>query len=326
MITTVTLNPSFDLTLEVDALAVGGVSRAGSERLEAAGKGVNVSRALAAHGVATRAVAALDPAAAPRYEELLDASGVLHVIPVAGVLRTNVTIVEPEGVVTKVNGPGPRYGTRAVQSMLAQVACALDDTDWVVLSGSLPPGCPDDTYAVLIREARVRGCRVALDTEGTPLRLGIAAGPDLVKPNREELQELTGFPIETLGDAIRAALELVEIGAGAVLCSLGSGGALLVAGDGVCLHGGVEALAVESHVGAGDALLAGFLAAGDVPDEERLRRAVGWGTAACRLPGTKMPGPGDVIVEEVNVVATPDLAMPLLAPAPTVLRQMVSER
>lgn len=326
MITTITLNPSFDLTLEVDQITVGGVSRAESERLEAAGKGVNVSRALAGHDVATRAVAAIDPTAAPRYEELLDASGVLRVISVAGVVRTNVTIVEPAGVVTKINGPGPRHTPEAVASMLAQVATAMDDTGWVVLSGSLPPGCPDDTYAVLIGEARRRGCRVALDTEGVPLRLGIAAGPDLVKPNREELQELIGSAMATLGDVVRAARALVERGARAVLCSLGRDGALLISRDGACLHGCVEPLAVESHVGAGDALLAGFLAAADAPDAVRLRQAVAWGTAACRLPGTKMPGPGDIILEEVNVVATPNLAMPLLAATPTVRHQLVGGR
>ena len=321
MITTVTLNPSFDLTLEVDALAVGGVSRADSERLEAAGKGVNVSRALAVHGVATRALAALDPAAAPRYEELLDVDGVLRAIPVAGVVRTNVTIVEPAGVVTKVNGPGPRHTAQTVRAIVAQVSQAMDGVDWLVLSGSLPPGCPDDTYATLIGEARRRGCRVALDTEGTPLRRGIAAGPDLVKPNRDELQELTSIPIVTLGDAVTAAQALIETGAGAVLCSLGPQGAVLVASTGF-LHACVAPFAVESDIGAGDALLAGFLAGG-ATDEERLRRAVAWGAATCRLPGSMMPGPDDVSIEEVTVSVVPDRAM-VLTPSLTDTRRVVA--
>jgi 1-phosphofructokinase len=315
VIVTVTLNPSFDLTLEVDELIAGGISRAGAERLEAAGKGVNVARALAGHGVATRAVAALDPAAAPRFEELLDAPGVLRVVAVSGVLRTNVTVVEPAGVVTKINGPGPEHSAEGSRAMLAEVTRALDGADWVVLSGSLPPGCPDDTYAVLIGEARRRGCRVALDTEGVPLRLGIAAGPDVVKPNREELQRLTGVPIDTLGDAVGSALAMVELGARAVLCSLGAEGAVLVSRD-VCLHGSVPPLEIESHVGAGDALLAGYLAAADESPEHSLRRAVAWGTAACRLPGTQMPGPDDVIIKEVHVASEPNLALLLAAPAP----------
>ena len=313
MITTVTLNPSFDLTLDVETLAVGAVSRAETERLEAAGKGVNVSRALAAHGIPTRAIAALDPTAAPRYEELLDVDGVLHVIPVAGVVRTNVTVVEPAGVVTKVNGPGPSYTPGSAAALVETLVAALDGSDWVVLAGSLPPGCPATTYATLIGEARRRGCRVALDTEGTPLRLGIEAGPDLVKPNREELQALTGYPIETVGDVARAARALIEAGAGAVLCSLGAEGAMLVTVE-TCVHATVASSPVESHVGAGDALLAGFLANTDQPDELRLRRAVAWGTAACRLPGTQMPGPGDIIIEEVHVNSTPALAQALVTP------------
>ena len=311
MITTVTLNPSFDLTLEVEALAVGGVSRAETERLEAAGKGVNVSRALAAHDIPTRAVAALDPAAAPRYEELLDVDGVLQVLPIAGVVRTNVTVVEPAGVVTKVNGPGPGYSPDEAKALVDGVAAALDGSSWVVLAGSLPPGCPATTYATLVGEARRRGCRVALDTEGTPLRLGIEAGPDLVKPNREELQALTGFAIASVGDVARAARALIALGAGVVLCSLGAEGAMLVTTD-VCLHATVASGPVESHVGAGDALLAGFLANMDEPDDVRLRRAVAWGTAACRLPGTQMPGPNDIIIKEVNVNMTPNMAQPLL--------------
>ena len=324
MITTVTLNPSFDLTLEVDALAVGGVTRADTERLEAAGKGVNVSRALAAHGVATRALAALDPAAASRYEELLDVDGVLRAIHVAGVLRTNVTIVEPAGVVTKVNGPGPHHMPQTVHVILAAVSQAMDGIDWLVLSGSLPPGCPDDTYAVLVAEARRRGCRVALDTEGAPLRLGVAARPDLVKPNREELRELVGYPIDTVGDAVKAAMSLVEAGAHAVLCSLGPQGAVLVS-RGVCLHGRVEAFAVESDVGAGDALLAGFLAGG-ATDDECVRRAVAWGAAACRLPGSKMPGPDDVSIEEVSVSDVPNRATVLTSPLTDTRRVVVGER
>lgn len=312
MITTITLNPSLDLTLDVEALAVGGVSRASRERLEAAGKGVNVSRALAANGIATRAVAAIDPAAAPRYRELLDVDDVLVVVPVSGVLRTNVAIVEPAGVVTKVNGPGPVHTPATFTAMIEGVVAAMDGSAWVVLSGSLPPGCPESTYAELIQAARAAGSRVALDTAGAPLRLGIAAGPDLVKPNRHELETLIGAEIETLGDAVDAARRLVEMGAAAVLCSLGADGAILVSAGRVD-HAVVPALEIESHVGAGDALLAGFLAAADASGQ-RLRQAVMWATAACRLPGTGMPGPHDVNTQEVRVIDTPVLATRLLAP------------
>jgi 1-phosphofructokinase len=310
VITTVTMNPSFDLTMEVASIEIGRLTRATGERLEAAGKGVNVSRALAAHGVATRALAPIGPpATARRYRELLDAQGVLEVIPIAGNIRTNVTIVTPAGVVTKVNGPGPRYLTTELDRVMSEIFSAVEGSAWVVLSGSLPPGVPPEACSALIRSAQALGCRVALDAAGDALRLGIEARPELVKPNRSELSDLCGVPIRSLDDAEAAARTLLTRGVGAVLASLGADGALLVR-PGSCLHAAVPSLPVESPVGAGDALLAGFLAA-ECEDDEALRRAVAWGTAACRLPGSRMPGPGDVDVEEVVMtVRAPSVVRP----------------
>lgn len=300
MITTVTMNPSFDLTMEVPSIVVGELARATGERLDAAGKGVNVSRALAAHGIPTRALAPIGPpATARRYRELLDEPAILEVIPIEGRIRTNVAVVTPDGVVTKVNGPGPRYATQDLNRVLLEVVAAVEGSAWVVLSGSLPPGVPPAACASLIHSARSLGCRVALDAAGDVLRHGLRAAPDLVKPNRSELSDLCGTPIRTLDEAEAAARTLLGDGVGAVLVSLGADGALLVRAAS-CLHAIVPPLAVESPVGAGDALLAGFLAeAGD--DERALRRAVAWGTAACRLPGSRMPAPGDVRTEEVVV-------------------------
>lgn len=303
MITTVTLNPSFDLTLEVDSVVPGGVIRAHTERIEAAGKGVNVTRALAINGVASRAVAALDPATATRYEELLDVTDVLEVIPVSGILRTNVALVSAGGVVTKINGPGPNHPPEAVAAIRAAVRARVADSSWIVLSGSLPPGCPDDLYAQVIREASGT-CAVALDAEGEALRLGVAAGPSVVKPNLAELTALADAPLITLGDVHDAARALRDLGAHSVLCSLGVDGALLVTPDGA-LYAAGPAQTRGSDVGAGDALLAGFLSEnGD--DRGRLLRAVAWGGAACRLPGSQMPGPGDIALDEVVVTSSPD--------------------
>lgn len=309
MIATVTLNPSFDLTLEVEELCVGRVNRSGVERIEAAGKGVNVSRALAGHAVRTKALVALGQADAGRYKELLDFDGALEIISIPGPVRTNVAIVEPAGIVTKVNAPGAGYTPEWSRALTTPVIEAADASQWIVLSGSLPPGCPDDLYATLIAEVKRRTVRVALDAEGDALGHALAAGPDLVKPNLWELQSASGTVIGTLGQAVDGARIVLGKGARAVLCSLGPDGALLVTGEG-CWHAIAEPLEVDSDVGAGDALLAGFLASGRI-DAVALRDAVAWGTAACRLPGAQMPGPGDVRADDVDVTDRPDLDRPL---------------
>jgi 1-phosphofructokinase len=133
---------------------------------------------------------------------------------------------------------------------------------------------------------------VAIDSSGPPLAEAIAARPDLVKPNREELAELTGHSIDTIADVVGAAGRLTARGVHTVLTSLGPAGAVLVRRD-AAWHATAAALEPRSTVGAGDALLAGYLAAGaDGPGA--LAEAVAWGSAAAALPGSRMPGPGDI--------------------------------
>jgi 1-phosphofructokinase len=167
----------------------------------------------------------------------------------------------------------------------------------VAVCGSLPPGVKQDFYARLIVRLRQRGALVALDTSGAWLELGLPAGPDLVKPNRDELSAVTGRPLCTLGDVIEAAKLVQDKGAGQVLVSLGADGAVLVTGAGA-IHGEAPVSAPRSAVGAGDALLAGFLASGGQksgrPGVEGLRRALCWGAAATALPGSRMPAPDDL--------------------------------
>lgn len=307
MITTVTLNPSLDLTLEVDTFAVGEVNRAHSDRLEAAGKGVNVAMALAEQGVAARALVAVDPMAAPRWLELLAAPSVVEVIDVVeaeGLIRTNVAIVAPNGVVTKVNGPGPTYGVATLATVMEAVTRRFAGSRWLVLSGSLPPGCPDDTYAVLVEAAHRAGCSVAVDADGPALRHAITAGPDLIKPNLPELEQLTGHELRRVADVVRAAASLVDRGVGSVLCSLGPDGAILCSPQEVA-HAWAPPTRIDSTVGAGDALLAGFLSTPE-GGREALRAAVAWGSAACSLPGSRMPDRRDVDLAAVEIATHPD--------------------
>jgi 1-phosphofructokinase len=164
--------------------------------------------------------------------------------------------------------------------------------DWVVASGSLPPATPTDVYARLVTRLGAHGIKLAVDTSGPALAQAVAAGAALVKPNREELSEVVGWEVWSLADAINAAESLRNRGAHAVLVSLGPDGAVLVDDDGV-IHGECPVEFPRSSVGAGDCLLAGFLAAG-ARGEDALATALQWAAAAVEMPGSRIPAPADI--------------------------------
>jgi 1-phosphofructokinase len=310
VIVTLTLNPSLDRAIEVEALERGAVIRAASASLDPGGKGVNVSRALLGNGIASTAVVPCGGDEGEQLVRLLRAEGVeVHAVPIAGLTRSNITIAEPDGTVTKINEPGAPLEPEELDALAAAVLAAAGPSDWAVVCGSLPPGVPVDVYARLCRRLDAAGIRVAVDSSGPALVSAVAAGPALVKPNREELAEAADRPIASLGDAVDAAKELRALGAGAVLASLGADGAVLVEADGVTA-GRAPVASSRSSVGAGDALLAGFLAAGG-RGAGALAEALAWGAAAVCLPGSRMPTAAQIQRDIVHLHDEPDLTRPL---------------
>ena len=293
MIVTLTLNPSVDRTVEVETLARGEVMRALGVRVDPGGKGINVSRALATHGLPTRAVVTVGGAEGEHLVALLRDTGI-EIVPVRirGAIRSNITVVEPDGTTTKFNEPGAQLSAEELAAVFASVKDAAASADWLVASGSLPPGTPADCYADLVRLLASSGTFVAVDTSGPALEAVLAAGPTLVKPNRDELAEVTGRRLSTIPDVIDAACGLRDLGAEAVLASLGAEGAILVDDDGA-IHGWTPAVPPLSSVGAGDAMLAGFLAGGG-KGADALVEALAWGAAAVLQPGSGMPSPDDI--------------------------------
>ncbi|MGC4803520.1 1-phosphofructokinase [Micromonospora sp. DT233] len=315
MIVTVTLNPSLDRAVEVDSLTRGEVIRAAAARIDPGGKGVNVSRALLANGVLSVAVLPTGGDEGSQLTRLLKAEGVeVLAVPISGRTRSNITLAEPDGTVTKVNEPGPELCGADLDEITAQLLTRAGDADWVVLCGSVPPGLPADAYAQLCRRLRAAGVRVAVDTSGPALREAALAGATLLKPNREELAEVVGAPLTSLGDVVEAAQRLRAWGAGAVVASLGADGAVLVDADGV-VTGNCPVARPRSTVGAGDALLAGFLAAG-ARGAPALAEGLAWGAAAVSLPGSRMPGPTDLFRQHVTIHHQPDELLPLLPSGP----------
>lgn len=314
MILTVTPNPSLDRAYEVPALERGEVLRATADRMDPGGKGVNVSRAVAAAGHRTIAVMPLGGAPGALVAELLAAEGIeVAPVSVAGHTRSNITVVEPDGTLTKINAPGPELTGAESESLLTTAQNHSAGAAWIACCGSLPRGLPPEWYAELVARAHRAGARIALDTSGASLLAALRERPDVVKPNAEELALAVGRPLATVGDALKAARELRDAGARTVLASLGADGQLLAGAEGT-YYATARVDAVRSNVGAGDASLAGFLAAGGAgPDA--LASAVAHGAAAVQLPGSVMPAPADLVPSAVTVTTDIPLDRALTEPA-----------
>lgn len=305
MIVTVTPNPSLDRTVYLDRLERGRVQFGEREMLEPSGKGVNVARALLANEHEIHAVLTVGGGAGQEIADRLVREGVpATTVPVAAPSRANVQVVEPDGTITKINTRGEPATPEELGALLAATGVTVPGARWLVGAGSLPPGADPGFYAEACRQAHAAGARFALDTTGAALAGALPAGPDVVKPNADELADAVGRPVRTISEAVDGARELLRRGARNVVVSLGPDGALLVAPDAVH-HATGHPTAVRSTVGAGDALLAGFVAAGGVgPDA--LRSSVAWATAAVGVAGSHVPAVTRADLDAVTVVADPE--------------------
>jgi 1-phosphofructokinase len=289
VIITLTPNPSMDRTLFIDALPRGTVIRSRRGSSEPSGKGVNVALALYANGYDTLAVLPVGGPAGWQMVKMLQDRHLDHItVPISGDIRSNISLVEPDGTVTKINEAGPVLDTAEVRALTAAALARSHCASWLVGCGSLPGGAGENLYVRLVAEGRRRGVKTAIDTSGPALRRVLAHHPDLIKPNAEELAEVARRPLRTLGDVLDAARMLRMHGAESVLASLGPDGAILLDHDGA-LHGEATVTTVASAVGAGDALLAGFLATG-ARGRDALQTGLAWAAAAVQHEGTLYPG------------------------------------
>jgi 1-phosphofructokinase len=316
MITTVTLNPSLDRTIEVDTLERGEVMRTAPSRKEPGGKGVNVTRALAANSFASTALLPIGGRDGDEVRGLLSQAGIAACfVPVSAATRSNVAVAESDGTVTKFNEPGSALRDEEIASLLTELDRLIAPGDWVVLSGSVPPGFASETIGDIARMVAASGANFAVDSSGSALLAALDHRPKLIKPNRSELSELIGRPVASITDVIVASHALCARGVEIVLTSLGADGAVLVT-EHETLVGESRVEHPLSTVGAGDSFLAGFLSAvsTDATDlSSALVRALAWGAAATGLPGSAVPGPKDIDLSRVGLVEQPDLLRPLVA-------------
>ncbi|MFJ7337058.1 1-phosphofructokinase family hexose kinase [Streptomyces sp. NPDC101116] len=283
MILTVTLNTALDITYRVRSLRPHASHRVSEVTERPGGKGVNVARVLAAlgHGVT---VTGFTGGVTGRVvqERLAAVPGVVDaLLPIAGTTRRTIAVVdERTGDTTQLNEPGPTVLPAEWSAFQEAYEDLLPSASAVALCGSLPPGVPVGAYAGLIRTARSFSVPVLLDTSGEPLRRGVAARPDIIKPNAGELAELTGSH-----EPLRATQDARRRGAAAVVASLGPAGLLAVTREG--LWRAAPPTSVRGNpTGAGDAVVAGLLSALTecLPWPDRLARAVALSAASVLAP------------------------------------------
>ncbi|MGA5322486.1 1-phosphofructokinase family hexose kinase [Streptomyces seoulensis] len=292
MILTVTLNTALDITYRVPSLRPHAEHRVSEVVERPGGKGVNVARVLAALGYAVTVTGfAGGPTGQVLRERLAKTPGITDaLVPVAGPTRRTIAVVDQRvGDTTQLNEPGPHIGPAEWAAFLRAYDTLLADASAVALCGSLPPGVPVGAYAGLIRVARTAGVPVLLDTGGEPLRRGIAARPDIVKPNAAELAELTGSH-----EPARATRDARRRGAQAVVASLGAEGLLAATPEGHW-RAAPPARLRGNPTGAGDAAVAGLLSG--VVDglawPARLTRATALSAAAVLAPVAGEFAPAD---------------------------------
>lgn len=294
MITTICLNPSFDMTVEVDAFVPYEVNRIRSVRRDVGGKGLNV--AIVAHrlGLDVQCLGCMGMEDAESFTQMVAREGMPHhFLPVPGRVRTNTKIVSRDGKgVTELNEPGDPIGEGALRAFIDMARQHVTPEDMIVLTGSLPPGCPPETYRDMI--AALGGAHCILDAQGEALIRGAEAHPLLIKPNLQELEHTLGIELRTLRSIRDAAMIFLHKGVEHVMVSMGSMGAMYVSAKNT-LYAPALRVEASSTVGAGDAMIGGILKGMAVERDmaKAFRYGIAAGAASVMTEGTQLIRPED---------------------------------
>ena len=282
MICTVTFNPSLDYIIHTDGLTLGAVNRATFENIMAGGKGINVSIVLKNLGHDNCALGFVAGFTGDEIARQLDTLGVScdFIRVEEGMSRINVKISSPEE--TEINGIGPAIEQRHIEALYARLD-ALSANDVLVISGSVPSMLPGDMYERIMARLEGRGVRIVVDATRDLLVNVLPYHPFLIKPNNHELGEIFGVKLATRDEVVPYARKLQERGARNVLISMAGEGAVLVAEDGTVHESPAPRGSVVNSVGAGDSMVAGFVAGfmeSDGSYEQAFRMGVCTGSAS----------------------------------------------
>ena len=259
MIYTVTFSPTLDYVVEIDEFQTGAINRTSSEKVYPGGKGVNVSIALKNFGYDNTALGFIAGFTGAEIKRLLHGIGVRNnfINVEKGMSRINMKIISKDE--TAINGQGPEITNEDIGILYARLRCLVDG-DFLVLAGHIPDTLPSDMYKQVLQFLEGRNLNVVVDAEKELLTGTLQYRPWLIKPNRDELGEVFGVKINSLEEAVPFAKKLQEAGARNVLVSMGGLGAVLVAEDGTIYSSDAIKGNVVSTVGAGDSMVAGFIA------------------------------------------------------------------
>lgn len=297
-ILTVTMNPSIDVSASTGKVVPVRKLRCTDVQRDPGGGGINVARVIKRLGGDCRALYPAGGLSGRLLRRLLDDEGIASIpVEVASETRDSFTVLdEASGQQYRFVLPGAVLDRDEWQACLDRVPSLADPPRYVVASGSLPPGVPEEFYANLARVADTLGARTVVDTSGSALGAALEHGVYLVKPNLRELRDLTGRTMERENDWVDAAAGLVRSGGAEIVAlTLGDRGALLVGRD-VCLRAEAIPVNIASAVGAGDSFLAAMvwaLVSGRIL-EDAFRYGVAAGTAALLTPGTDLSRRDDI--------------------------------
>ena len=304
MIVTVTMNPAIDKTVEIDTLCPGGLNRIQRVEYDAGGKGINVSKTIKELGGESIAVGFLGGNSGRTIENVLNQKGIRNdFVWVDQETRTNTKVFEKSGELTELNEPGPVISPEQSQELLDKISAYASEGTLVILAGSIPSGVDSDIYAQIIQMVHEKGGKVLLDADGKLFREALEAVPDIIKPNRVELEEYMGIDYRASEkELLDAAEKFLESGIETIAVSMGKSGAMFVR-DGYQVK--CPALSVKAHstVGAGDAMVAALAYAWDqkLGSEDTVKLCMAASAGAVTTVGTKPPS-REVVDELINRV------------------------
>ena len=292
MIITVTMNPAIDKTVEIDQLIPGGLNRIQKVEYDAGGKGINVSKTIRELGETSIATGFLGGNTGKTIQNVLNEKEIRNdFIQVDGETRTNTKVFEKNGAVTELNEPGPVISEEQIQMLLQKLEAYADEQTLFVLAGSIPKGVDKNIYAEITRLVHKKGAKVLLDADGELFRNSLEAVPDIIKPNRVELEEYAGFDYRASSEELLdLARKFQKKGISTVAVSMGKSGAMLVK-EGYEVKCPALSVKAYSTVGAGDAMVAALAYSWDqgLENEAMTRLCIAASAGAVTTIGTKPP-------------------------------------